>query len=774
MHRACTGVGNFYNLYSPATATLDCSMSRPRRPRSIRAHLIGLLLAGLVPVAAFAAVLLLQLWVGQRDEVRGQHEGAVNALATVVERELEGGIRRLELLGSSPILRTGAIDQYRALAQNFLALSPDWENIVLLDPTGRQLFNLAAPADRALPPATDRAYARAIIDTGRPAVSDVFVGAVTGRPVVDLAVPVIHADRVRYVLAATLELGQLEAMLLKHVHENGVAVVLDREHRIIRRSRGGAAHAGKQTVPALHASIEQAPRGWGRFRTFEGDAVYTAWAPVPAFGWTVAVGIPAAPIEQSLTRSLALLGGMGLLVFMASGWLAIAAARRGAGAIRAAAVAAQDVAAGRPVAMPPTRIAELDGLGDALRAASARLAHEADIRIAAESERNALLERERAARAHAESESRAKDEFLAMLGHELRNPLAAISNAGRVLERVNLTSPAAGRALEVINRQAAHQGRLLDDLLDVARVMHSKIAIKRVPVDVADCARRALAALSAAGKTGAHRFETSLAPAWVSGDAIRLEQIIVNLVGNAIKFTPPGGTVKIATERAGHDVVICVADSGVGIEPGLLPRIFDLFKQGKQEPARAAGGLGIGLTLVRRLAELHDGTAEAYSAGAGRGARFVVRLRAIEPVPAAAGADRQPRQDGRARRILVVEDNADVREMLQAALTVEGHDVRAVADGAAALATAADMRPEVAIIDIGLPGMDGYELAGALRAQFKGELRLIALSGYGLADDLRRSSAAGFEAHLVKPVDPIRLAALLGAETARPIKDAAT
>ncbi len=752
-------------------ATLDCGMPRPSRPRSIRTHLIGLLLAGLVPVAAFAAVLLLQLWVGQRDQVRAQHEGAVNALATVVERELEGGIRRLELLASSPVLRTGAIDQYRTLAQNFLALSPDWENIVLLDLSARQLFNLAAPADRALPPATDRAYARAIIDTGRPAVSDVFVGAVTGKPVVDLAVPVIHADRVRYVLAATLELGQLEAMLLKHVHENGVAVVLDREHRIIRRSRGGTAYVGRPTVPALHASIERAPRGWGRFVAFEGDAVYTAWAPVPAFGWTVAVGIPAAPIEQSLTRSLALLGGMGLLVFMASSWMAIAAARRGAAAIRAAADAAQDVAAGRTVSMPRTRIAELDGLGDALCAAGARLAHEADIRIAAESERNALLERERAARAHAEAESRAKDEFLAMLGHELRNPLAAISNAGRVLERVDLTSPAAGRALEVINRQAAHQGRLLDDLLDVARVMHSKIGIKRVPVDVGDCARRALAALSAAGKTGAHRFETSLASVWVSGDATRLEQIIVNLVGNAIKFTPPGGTVNIATEREGNDAVIRVADSGVGIEPGLLPRIFDLFTQGKQQPARAAGGLGIGLTLVRRLAELHDGTAEAYSAGAGRGARFVVRLRAIEPVPAAAGGDR-PVLQGRARRVLVVEDNADVREMLEATLVVEGHEVRAVADGAAALAAAARLRPDVVIIDIGLPVMDGYELAAALRARF-GDLRLIALSGYGLAEDVRRSSAAGFEAHLVKPVDSVRLAALLGAESAPPVRNEA-
>jgi signal transduction histidine kinase/ActR/RegA family two-component response regulator len=739
-------------------------MPRFGRTSSIRTYLFGLLLAGLVPVAVFAAVLLLQLWVGQRDQVRARHEDAVSALAVVVERELGSGIRRLELLASSPLLRAGATDQFRTLAELFLALSPDWENIVLLDLQGRQVFNLAAAPDRALPPATDRAYARAVIDTRRPAVSDLFVGSVTGKQVVDIAVPVIQEGHVRYVLAATLELGQLEAFLLAHVDKAGVAVVLDREHRIVRRSRGGAEYVGKQTVPALHALIASAPRGWGRFVAFEGDPVYTAWAPVAGYGWTVAVGIPAGPIEQSLTRSLGLLLGAGLLVCLASGWLAIAAARRGAAAIRTAAIAAQDVAAGRAVSVPPTRIVELDALGDALRDAGARLAHEAEVRVAAERERNALLERERAARERAESESRAKDEFLAMLGHELRNPLAAISNAGRLLERVDPASAAARRALEVINRQAAHQGRLLDDLLDVARLMHAKIALERAPVDLAECARRALAALAAAGKTGAHQVETRLAHAWVNGDATRLEQIIVNLVGNAIKFTPPGGRVEVATGREGADAVIRVTDSGAGIEPGLLPRIFELFAQGKQDPARTAGGLGIGLTLVRRLAELHGGTAEAHSAGPGRGANFVVRLRAIAPAPSAATSDAQPPERARARRILVVEDNSDVREMLQAALGVEGHEVRAVADGAGALAAAAEVRPDFAIIDIGLPGMDGYELAAALRARFDGDLRLIALSGYGLAEDLRRSRAAGFEAHLVKPFDPAQLAALLAAE----------
>jgi signal transduction histidine kinase/ActR/RegA family two-component response regulator len=735
-------------------------MARLSRPSSIRTHLIGLLLTGLVPVAAFAAVLLFQLWSGQRDQVRAQHEGAVNTLATLIERELEGGIRRLELLAASPLLQSGAIDPYRALAQSFLSFSPDWENVVLLDLSGRQLFNLAAPPDAALPPATDRQYARTVLETGRPVVSDLFLGSVTRKLVVDLAVPVFVGDRVRYVLAATIELGQVERLLLDHIDPGGVAIIVDRDSRIIRRSRGGAEYVGKQPVTALHAEIQRVPRGWGRFVAFEGDTVYTAWAPVAGFGWSVAVGIPAAPIERALTRSLALLAGVGLLVFFASAWLAVVAARRGASGIRAAAVAARDAAAGRPVAMPATRIAELDALGEALHAAGARLAREKEIRAAAEDERNALLERERAARSQAEADSRAKDEFLAMLGHELRNPLAAIANAGRLLERVDAASPAARRALEVINRQAAHQGRLLDDLLDVARVVHGKIALERVAVDLAECARRALGAMSAAGKTGGHVLEAALAPAWVNGDPARLEQMVVNLIGNALKFTPPGGTIRIETARAGGEAVLRVIDEGIGIDAQLLPQVFELFTQGDHTPGRGAGGLGVGLTLVRRVAELHGGSADAQSAGAGQGATFVVRLPAIEPSRQLEVASVPARGD-RAHRVMVVEDNDDVREMLQAALAIEGHEVQAVPDGTAALAAAPSFRPEIAIVDIGLPGMDGYALALALRARLGDELRLIALSGYGLAEDVGRSASVGFEAHLVKPVDPLHLAALL-------------
>ena len=730
---------------------------------SIRAYFLALLLAGLLPIAAFAAVLLVQLWVGQRDQVRTAHEGSVQALAAMIEREVEGSIRRLEVLAASPLLRAGRIDEFRALSrENFLARSPDWDNILMVDSTGRQVFNLAVEPGQPLPPFLDRPHRRAAVDTVRPVLSDLFVARTSGKPVVEIAVPVVHDAQVRYVLSATLNLENLALLLTAQTDETKEVVALvDREHRIVARTRETAAYIGKHPVPELLAEMQRAPRGWSRFVAFEGDAVYSAWAPVPNLGWSVAFGMAAAPIEQNLTRSLALLGGLGLLVLLASGWLAIAAARRISAGIDSAAGAAQDLAAGREVSMPATRIKELDVLGESLRDAGVRLA-------AAEGERAALLERERDARAYAEAQNRAKDEFLAMLGHELRNPLSAIANAARLLERVDRDDPAARQALAVINRQAAHQGRLLDDLLDVARVLTGKIPLVRAPLDLADCVGRALGALTAAGKTARHAIETELRPAWVNGDAARLEQIVANLVGNALKFTAAGGTIRISTARTVDGAVIRVQDSGVGIAPALLPRIFDLFAQGEQDPARPAGGLGIGLTLVRRLAELHGGTAEAESAGEGRGAAFTIRLPAIEqPVPATTARVEPTR--AQARRVLVVEDNNDVREMLEAVLATEGHEVGSAADGGAALEAAARLRPDVAIVDIGLPGTDGYQVARALRAQHGPRLRLIALTGYGLAEDRKRSSESGFEAHLVKPVDLVRLAALVGGAAATAI-----
>jgi CheY-like chemotaxis protein/anti-sigma regulatory factor (Ser/Thr protein kinase) len=272
-----------------------------------------------------------------------------------------------------------------------------------------------------------------------------------------------------------------------------------------------------------------------------------------------------------------------------------------------------------------------------------------------------------------------------------------------------------------------------------------------------------VSALTAARRTEGREVVVEARPAWISGDGTRAEQIVMNLMTNALKFTPPGGRVTIRTGRSGDDAVLTVEDTGAGIPPALLPRVFDLFVQGERGLDRAAGGLGIGLTLVRRLVELHGGTITATSGGPGRGSTFTVRLRAIQPPTDAtahgpAGAAVAP------RAVLVVDDNADAREMLRTMLVLAGHTVYEAEDGPCAVDTARSKRPEVAFVDIGLPGFDGYEVARRIRAEEGGaKLVLVALTGYGQLEDRERALAAGFDRHLTKPVAAETLTEILSA-----------
>jgi signal transduction histidine kinase len=370
----------------------------------------------------------------------------------------------------------------------------------------------------------------------------------------------------------------------------------------------------------------------------------------------------------------------------------------------------------------------------------------------------ALFRREQAAREQAEEASRAKDVFLAMLGHELRNPLGAIGNATQLLEHADN----AGYAKGVIRRQVAHLSRMTDDLLDAARAMTGKIVLQRSPMDLAHAAREAIEVLNKSARTAGQRLVQSLQPAWVLADPVRIEQIVTNLVLNAVKYSAAEGTIRIIVRREESEAVLRVADDGIGMPAELLPRVFDAFVQGEHDLARARGGLGLGLTLVRRLAELHGGSASAASAGRGRGSEFTVRLPAIEAV-SAVGAGTAAPPSLAPRDILIVEDNADAGDSLRRLLELAGHRVRLAADGVAGLQALRERMPDVALIDVGLPLMDGYEVARQARASLDGKPAplLVAVTGYGLPEDRERALAAGFDAHLVKPVDPGALEALL-------------
>ena len=377
-------------------------------------------------------------------------------------------------------------------------------------------------------------------------------------------------------------------------------------------------------------------------------------------------------------------------------------------------------------------------------------------------ERERLLRHARESRDVAEAASRAKDEFLAMLSHELRNPLNVITAGLAVLDQKAGPDDGAARVRQQVTIQVRHLTRLMDDLLDIARVTSGKIALNRRPVNLAAIVDRCLRLNDTSG-LGRHAWRRSLAAVWVNGDETRIEQIVVNLLTNATKFTPASGEIAIGVRAEDGDAVLTVTDTGIGIDPELLPSVFDVFVQGDRSVDRAQGGLGLGLTLVRRLAEMHGGSVAAHSDGPGRGASFTVRLPLI-PTPPATGDGRHSGGQRVPRRILLVEDNADGREMLRLLLQQEGHEVEEAADGESALAKALVWQPDVAIIDIGLPGIDGYKVAARFRATVAlAKTSLIALTGYGTEQDRRRAADAGFDAHLTKPVDPERLAQIFDA-----------
>jgi signal transduction histidine kinase len=371
--------------------------------------------------------------------------------------------------------------------------------------------------------------------------------------------------------------------------------------------------------------------------------------------------------------------------------------------------------------------------------------------------RDLLAERERAVQQ--------RDEFLAMLAHELRNPLAPIRYAAYLMGTQKDAGPMIERCRVLIEKQAKHITRLVDDLLDVSRLELGKIDLRRQRADLNEIAAAAVEACTPI--TSEQRHELTLRTAGqalpVHVDPVRLEQALGNLIVNAAKFTPAGGRIAVETRLAGDQALVCVSDNGVGIRADMLESIFGLFTQGEVTIDRSKGGLGIGLTLVKRLVELHGGVVSAHSEGLGKGARFEARL-PLARVEAAPAQVPSPHARAVARRILVAEDRADAREALGILLSEWRHQVVFAADGPEAVRIARDEHPEIALIDIGLPGFDGYAVAREIRREdsdWARAVRLIALTGYGQASDRRRALEAGFDMHLLKPVDPVELKGVL-------------
>ena len=416
---------------------------------------------------------------------------------------------------------------------------------------------------------------------------------------------------------------------------------------------------------------------------------------------------------------------------------------------------------------------ELEKLNLILKGVNARLAH-ANVSLKDEVETRARLEEA------LRDTDRRKDEFLAMLAHELRNPLAPILNAVHVMRADDGDAAALAGCRDVIERQVEHLTRLVDDLLDVARITQGKLRVAPEPVTLAAIVARAVETsrpvLEAASQSLTIALPAQSVP--LNVDPVRMAQVLSNLLHNAAKYSEPGGRVQLAAscpapaDGAGREVVIRVTDSGIGIAPETLPRVFEPFMQADRSITRSRGGLGVGLTLVKRIVEMHDGSVEAASAGTGSGSEFLIRLPVAQAAAAQAARPSEP-PESRApavmrRRVLVVDDNEASAHTMTLLLRKLGHEVATAYDGAGAVEAARTFRPDLALLDIGLPIMDGYEVARRIRVLPGGDaIALVALTGWGMDEDRRRSRDAGFDEHIVKPVDRATLQRVLSLATAR-------
>jgi len=712
----------------------------------IRAYILIMTGAIVLPIAIFAAVALETLLRSERDAALSTMKEAADATALLVDNELSSAEAALRVLAQSPHLASGDMENFYRHART--ADRGDGGRTILFLASGQQVINTVAPLGATLPPPPDyvRTRTRDVIESGRTVVSGLIKGAVQQIPVTTINVPVPIDGGRRYVLGSVFSPDYFSRVIDRRAMPASWKLsVVDRAGYFIARS-SEPARLGHAANPLLMRAAAGRQQGMVRFDTRSGVDAYHAFTRSPMSGWIVTVSVPAAEIDGVARRAVMLVAiGMLAALLVAAGAAALFG-RRLVNATHGAAASATALGHGGLPPRPRTGIAEFDHLQRCIGEAGRKLA-------AAEGERSALLQREQEARALAEEQVRIRDDFLAMLSHELRNPLSGIVGAVQLLRMDSPRPELKSQAQDILMRQSRHLTRIVDDLLDLARLARGKIKLDMGPVELSAVVESTVAALRMAGRVQ-HTLTTRLEPAWVRADRTRIEQVVTNLVTNALKYTPPGGAIEIALEaHAGKgQAVLTVLDDGVGIAPDLMPRLFDIFVQGKVSLDRSQGGLGIGLSLVRSLVTLHGGSIDAASAGTGQGSVFTLRLPLLEHALVDTPAAAAPARTAPAT-VLLVEDNEDARRMLAAHLEASGYSVLEADNGIDGLALAHEARPGLAILDIGLPGLDGYQLAARLRADAATRpMRLIALTGYGQASDRERALEAGFDAHLVKPV----------------------
>jgi signal transduction histidine kinase/ActR/RegA family two-component response regulator len=715
------------------------------RAGPLRTRLLLLASSGLVPLVLVLAWGINHLVEERRTAVERSVLELSRALATAVDAEQRSVITLLNQVSTSDELERADLRAFyfsaRRTAEQF-----GWRQVVLSDAEGRALLRTSQPFGESDPKPVESASLQQVLATRAPVIGKVVETPQQASDTFAVRVPVMRGGQLVYVLTAVLSTDVVSSVLTRqNIPSGSVASVFDQVHHRVARS---VKVASPSPSPSLQALLDRGgTHGAGPTTTVEGVQNYTGFTRLPASGWVVVVGASVAEANKALHAlfsavALGLAASMALAILLA--WVL---SRRVIAPIEALKQGAADLGRGAPVDVPPLDIVELDDVAVALRDAAAERDH------AAAQINDALRQ--------AEEANRSKDQFLAVLGHELRNPLAPIATAVQIMGMKGDEKTAPER--RIIERQLVHVTRLVDDLLDVSRITSGRLGIRREPIRLAQVLRQLIENIrpSLFQRTLSYEAGPELDDAWVAGDEVRLAQVFNNLLVNAIKFTSAGQSVRVTATREDGQARVDVEDTGAGISGGEIDKIFDLFYQAPQSFDRARGGLGLGLPIVRSLVEMHGGSIQATSAGPGQGSRFTVRLPLCEPPEAPAAAEPEHAMKG-AGNVLVVDDNEDAADTCATLLEIAGYTVRVAYTPEAALETLRDFTPDVAILDIGLPRMSGYTLAGLMKdppSNYRGAL--VALTGYGQAADMAASRQAGFDAHLTKPVSPGELLELL-------------
>ncbi|WP_395689868.1 ATP-binding protein [Caenimonas koreensis] len=713
------------------------------RARPLRMRLLLLTASGLLPLV------LLMAWGIQHliDERQLLAQRSVldlsRALASTVDAELRSTAVLLDQMSASDDLERGDFRSFYLSARRTVE-QLGWQQLIVSDSEGRVLLRTAEPFGMTDPaPVDPKSMARMVARLG-PVVTEVMQTPQAPSETFAVRIPVLRSDKLVYVLTAELPADKMLGVLARQsIPAGSIASVRDQSLRQVARSIKAATPFPS---PSMRALFDRGTsEGVGRTTTSEGVESYTGFTRVGDWGWYVVVGTSvdgANAVLYDLLRVVAL----GLAASLAlSALLAWVLSRRVLAPIDELKDAAASLGRGDPVAVPELNILELDEVAVALTDAAAE-------RDRAAAEREQLTARISEALRAAEDANRSKDQFLAMLGHELRNPLAPISTAVQIMAMKGDEKTA--RERRIIERQLVHVTRLVDDLLDVSRITSKRLTITMQPVHIAVVLTQVVETIQSSlyQRFLALELADGAEDAWVTGDEMRLVQVFNNLLVNAIKFTPAGGSIRVKAAVVDGALRIDISDSGIGMSSDDLRRVFDLFYQAPQTLDRARGGLGLGLPIVRSLVEMHGGQVSATSEGIDKGSCITVVLPLCETPATAAPQTAAPLATG-AGKVLVVDDNEDAADTCATLLEMSGYTVQTVYDPKSALEAVHEFAADVAILDIGLPGMTGYELAARMReAGYRG--RLVALTGYGQTSDIAMAQRAGFDAHLTKPVAP--------------------